>query len=91
MYSCQVTRKYVAVARIMKSYEDQKYAVWKEQVEATLMSYLKRNLLVKPTTTSSTKSQLLLEVEKSTSTIHNSISMQKSQGKYLFQLIYYAE
>ncbi|XP_047141246.1 dynein axonemal heavy chain 10 isoform X1 [Hydra vulgaris] len=41
-----VTKKYVAVARIMKAYEDEKYTLWKEKVESLLLSYLKRNILI---------------------------------------------
>ena len=75
----QVTRKYVAVARIMKSYEDQKYASWKEQVEASLMSYLKRNLLVKPVSTSRSKVQLTMDGDKSlTNIVQHSVSQAKS-------------
>ena len=32
----------------MKQYEDKKFEIWREQVEANLMSYLKRNLLSRP-------------------------------------------
>ena len=32
----------------MKSYEDQKYEEWKQNVEQHLPSLLKRNLLIKP-------------------------------------------
>ena len=74
-----MTRKYVAVARIMKSYEDQKYASWKGQVEASLMSYLKRNLLVKPVSTSRSKVQLTLDGDKSlTNIVQHSVSQAKS-------------
>ena len=75
----QMTRKYVAVARIMKSYEDQKYTSWKEQVEASLMSYLKRNLLVKPISTSRSKVQLTMDGDKSlTNIVQHSVSQAKS-------------
>ena len=45
----QVTKKYVSVARAMKDYEDKKYAIWREHLEGTLMTYLKKNLLAKYT------------------------------------------
>ena len=35
-------------ARQMKSFEDQKYEEWKQNVEQHLPSLLKRNLLIKP-------------------------------------------
>ena len=74
-----MTRKYVAVARIMKSYEDQKYTSWKEQVEASLMSYLKRNLLVKPISTSRSKIQQTMDGDKSlTNIVQHSVSQAKS-------------
>ena len=38
----------------MKDYEDRKYEAWKEQVEANLLIYLKKNLLTKPSASSAT-------------------------------------
>ena len=38
----------------MKEYEDRKYEAWREQVEANLLTYLKKNLLAKPTAGSAT-------------------------------------
>lgn len=38
----------------MKDYEDRKYEAWREQVEANLLIYLKKNLLTKPSTSSAT-------------------------------------
>lgn len=38
----------------MKDYEDKKYEAWREQVEANLLIYLKKNLLTKPSTGSAT-------------------------------------
>lgn len=38
----------------MKDYEDRKYEAWKEQVEANLVIYLKKNLLTKPSISSAT-------------------------------------
>ena len=38
----------------MKEYEDRKYEAWKEQVEANLLIYLKKNLLTKPSASSAT-------------------------------------
>ena len=35
----------------MKDYEEKKYAQWRENLESTLMMYLKRNLLVKAIST----------------------------------------
>ena len=73
----------MAVARIMKAYEEQKYAVWKDQVNATLMSYLKKNLLSKPNLSSAsgtrhpTSNDIPVGVE---TVVLTSISMQKSQG-----------
>jgi len=80
----QVTRKYVAVARIMKAYEEQKYVLWKEQVNASLMSYLKKNLLIRPSLTSSTGNRLdpnsNIASGNDNNTNNNNVSMQKSQG-----------
>ena len=53
--SCfQASKKYLSVARQMKEYEDRKYEAWKEQVEANLLIYLKKNLLIKPSASSAT-------------------------------------
>ena len=38
----------------MKDYEDKKYEAWREQVEANLLIYLKKNLLTKPSASSAT-------------------------------------
>ena len=38
----------------MKEYEDRKYEAWKEQAEANLLIYLKKNLLTKPSASSAT-------------------------------------
>ncbi|EDO35852.1 predicted protein [Nematostella vectensis] len=50
----QASKKYLSVARLMKEYEDKKYEAWREQVEANLLIYLKKNLLTKPSTSSAT-------------------------------------
>jgi len=44
----QSRAKYLTVAKQMKAYEDLLYEQWRQQVEATLPSLLKRNLLAKP-------------------------------------------
>ncbi|XP_057295129.1 dynein axonemal heavy chain 10-like [Hydractinia symbiolongicarpus] len=83
-----VTRKYVAVARIMKAYEDQKYVAWKEHVEATLMGYLKRNLLIRPT--SGTRSQAAL-VDNNKSSVRNlNVGAQKSQTSAIHYIVDFA-
>lgn len=38
----------------MKDFEDKKYEAWREQVEANLLIYLKKNLLTKPSASSAT-------------------------------------
>merc|ERR1712096_26157 len=43
----QARATYLSVARQMKQYEDAKYANWLKEVESTLPSLLRRNLLVK--------------------------------------------
>ncbi|CAH3028713.1 unnamed protein product, partial [Porites evermanni] len=48
------SKKYLNVARQMKDYEDKKYEAWREQVEANLLIYLKKNLLTKPSASSAT-------------------------------------
>ena len=45
----------------MKEYEDRKYEAWKEQVEANLLIYLKKNLLSKPSTSSATTHRSVVE------------------------------
>ena len=65
----------------MKAYEEQKFAVWKDQVNATLMSYLKRNLLSKPNLTSASGGRHQIDGDTVAETcVLKSISMQKSQG-----------
>ena len=50
----------------MKDYEETKYTHWRENLESTLMTYLKKNLLVKAVNTpSSTKQHSLGDEEKS--------------------------
>ena len=76
----------MAVARIMKAYEEQKYVLWKEQVNASLMSYLKKNLLVKPshTSTGSRNHQAPLDPSNNVASgnnENNGVNQQKSQGK----------
>jgi len=41
----QSRAKYLGVARQMKAYEDLLYERWRQQVEATLPTLLKKNLL----------------------------------------------
>ena len=68
----------------MKAYEEQKYTVWQENANATLMSYLKRNLLVRPSNASSSGVRVLPNTSNmSTETgVSASASMQKSQGLF---------
>ena len=47
MYT-QASKRYLIVARSMKSYEDDLYTEWIETVEATLPDLLKRTVLCKP-------------------------------------------
>ena len=47
----------------MKEYEEKKYAVWRENLETTLMTYLKKNLLVVASLPSS-KTNSLKDEEK---------------------------
>ena len=78
----KVTRKYVAVARIMKAYEEQKYTVWREQVASSLMSYLKKNLLTRASTSSVAGRSTNPTSEPITAdSVLPSVSTQKSQGK----------
>lgn len=51
----------------MKEYEEKKYAQWRENLEATLMTYLKRNLLLKVVATPASVKQLTLGDEEKTS------------------------
>ena len=44
----QASKKYLTVARSMKSYEDELYQGWLETVESTLPELLKRTVLCKP-------------------------------------------
>ena len=49
----------------MKEYEEKKYASWRENLESTLMSYLKRNLLVRVSTTAaSARAHVMGEEER---------------------------
>lgn len=64
----------------MKAYEEQKYAVWKEQINTTLMTYLKRNLLTKPHLTSASGGRQTEGTTVTDAGVLKSISMQKSQG-----------
>ena len=51
VYLCGQSRaKYLDVAKQMKAYEDVLYEQWRQQVEATLPTLLKHNLLAKPPT-----------------------------------------
>lgn len=50
----QASKKYVSAARLMKEYEDKKYEAWREQIQANLLIYLKKNLLTKPSSSSAT-------------------------------------
>lgn len=67
----------------MKAYEEQKYAVWNDQVNANLMSYLKRNLLTKPSLISASGGRHPRQTDgTSAAEIDDtkSIGLQKSQG-----------
>ena len=44
----QASKRYLAVARSMKQYEDELYSEWKDGVENTLPVLLKRTVLAKP-------------------------------------------
>ena len=41
-----MTKKYITVARKMRCYEEDKYAAWRANLEASLMTFLKKNLLI---------------------------------------------
>ncbi len=52
----------------MKSYEEDKYAAWRANLEGTLMTYLKRNLLIKTSPASaSTRTHAVPDEEKAPS------------------------
>ena len=44
----QASKRYLAVARSMKQYEDELYSEWMDSVESTLPVLLKRTVLAKP-------------------------------------------
>ena len=59
----------------MKDYEEVKYAQWRENLESTLMTYLKRNLLMKIMCTAASAKQGLGDEEKT--------SLDESEGASL--------
>ena len=48
LLTMQASKKYLTVARSMKSYEDELYTGWLETVESTLPDLLKKTVLCKP-------------------------------------------
>ena len=44
----QASKRYLAVARSMKAYEDDRYSEWLENVETSLPVLLKKTVLTKP-------------------------------------------
>ena len=77
----------MTVARIMKSYEDNKFSAWKEHVENTLMAYLKRNLLVRTLQLGSTVPKMGSNMTEQTNAstiaiVEKSVSM-KSQCMFI--------
>ena len=66
----------------MKEYEDRKYEAWREQVEANLLIYLKKNLLTKPSTSSATTHRSAADEGASSEDASGSLAVQ-SQGNNL--------
>ena len=58
----------------MKEYEDRKYEAWKEQVQANLLIYLKKNLLTKPSTGSATTHRSMADEGASTEDASGSLA-----------------
>lgn len=79
----KASKKYLSVARQMKEYEDKKYEAWKEQVEANLLIYLKKNLLTKPSTSSATTHRSVADEGASSEDASGSlVAAVQSQGTY---------
>ena len=79
----KASKKYLSVARQMKEYEDKKYEAWKEQVEANLLIYLKKNLLTKPSTSSATTHRSVADEGASSEEASGSlVAAVQSQGKH---------
>ncbi len=71
-----MTKKYVAVARKMKAYEEEKYAAWRANLENTLMTYLKKNLLIKSNPASAnTRVHGVADEEKAAEVLDGSTSL----------------
>ena len=64
----------------MKDYEEVKYAQWRENLESTLMTYLKRNLLMKAICTSASVKQSGLGDEEKTSLDEGEGSSSETMG-----------
>lgn len=81
----KASKKYLSVARQMKEYEDRKYEAWKEQVEANLLIYLKKNLLTKPSASSATTHRSVADEGASSEDASGSLAVAvQSQGKVKF-------
>lgn len=73
----------------MKDYEDRKYEAWKEQVEANLLIYLKKNLLTKPSTSSATTHRSAADEGASSEDVSGSLAAAlQSQGKMCMVLLH---
>ena len=71
----------------MKEYEDKKYDAWKEQVEANLIVYLKKNLLNKPSASSATTHRSVVDEQQTIS--DDAQEFISNQGNYDYMLIIY--
>ncbi|XP_067660223.1 dynein axonemal heavy chain 10-like [Haliotis asinina] len=70
---------YLRVGKQMKTYEDQKYEMWRETVEQVLPSLLKRNLLVKPSHLQSHQLHLQHQLQLQQQAVHQQQQQQQQQ------------
>lgn len=68
----------------MREYEDRKYEAWKEQVEANLLIYLKKNLLTKPSASSATTHRSAADEGASSEDASGSLAVQSQGNNFLF-------
>lgn len=77
-----VTRKYLAVAKNMRNYEEQLYHQWALTVEANALQYLKKNILLKDTSAKKLKDS----VERATVNFRPELKEIIKETKYLDKL-----
>ena len=75
----------------MKDYEDKKYEAWREQVEANLLIYLKKNLLTKPSTSSATTHRSAADEGTSSEDVSGSLAAAVSQSQGMKELVFNKE